>query len=164
MSGSEPHHDGSTRELRDLMRQVAFSVSVVTVAGHSPRAFTATSFTSVEIDPPLISVCVSQDGSAWPTLRDASHIAVNVLSEDQEDVARLFATPGIDRLAIHGDWRPGEQGCPLLGSVLAHLECKVAHYVEAGRHAIVLATPTSLAWREGRPLMRHGGTYTALAY
>jgi flavin reductase (DIM6/NTAB) family NADH-FMN oxidoreductase RutF len=95
----------------------------------------------------------------------ADVVAVHVLSREQEQVARIFATSGIDRFATHGNWRPGPGGVPLLDGVLARLVCRVTQRVEAGDHTIVLATPQTgdhQVDESATPLVYHAGRYAHL--
>jgi flavin reductase (DIM6/NTAB) family NADH-FMN oxidoreductase RutF len=155
---------------RRVLRRHAAAVVVVTAPGEPPAGFTATSFTSVSLDPPLVSFCVAQSASAYPAVRAAGTVAVHVLSEGQEHLARAFATSGIDRFAATGGWRPGgwrpgPDGVPLLDGVLARLVCRVTRRVEAGDHTIVLAAPETgehHADAEVAPLVYHAGRYAEL--
>jgi flavin reductase (DIM6/NTAB) family NADH-FMN oxidoreductase RutF len=150
---------------RALLRRHAAAVVVVTAPGEPPVGFTATSFTSVSLDPPLVSFSLARSASAWPAVTRAGIVAVHVLTAAQEQVARTFATRGIDRFAAHGSWSTGPEGVPLLDGVLAQLVCRVVQRVEAGDHTIVLASP-----EEGRhhddhtvtPLVYHDGRYANL--
>jgi flavin reductase (DIM6/NTAB) family NADH-FMN oxidoreductase RutF len=136
-------------------------VVVVTVAGDPPAGFTATSFTSVSLRPPLVSFCLDRKASSWPAVARAQTVAVHVLSDRQERVARTFATSGIDRFATHADWYTGPDGVPLLGGVAAHLVCRVAQRVPAGDHCIVLATPVTGGHGDenAAPLLYQAGGY-----
>lgn len=150
---------------RSLLRRHAAAVVVITAPGTPPAGFTATSFTSVSLDPPLVSFCLARTASAWPAVQTADTIAVHVLTREQEQVARTFATRGIDRFATHGSWRPGPDGVPLLEGVLATLVCRVTQRVDAGDHTIVLATPSSGEHHEDAsvtPLVYHDGSYAHL--
>jgi flavin reductase (DIM6/NTAB) family NADH-FMN oxidoreductase RutF len=150
---------------RALLRRHAAGVVVITAPGEPPAGFTATSFTSVSLDPPLISFCLARSASAWPAVRTSELIAVHVLTTEQEHVARTFATRGIDRFATHGAWRTGPGGVPLLDGVLATLICRVAQRVEAGDHTIVLASPEIGSVHEdaaAKPLVYHDGAYNHL--
>ena len=150
---------------RALLRRHAAAVVVITAPGAPPAGFTATSFTSVSLDPPLVSFCLARSASAWPAVSAAKTIAVHMLTQQQEPVARTFATSGIDRFAAHGAWRPGPGGVPLLDGVLATIVCRVAQRVEAGDHTIVLATPLlgeQHADTTVTPLVYHDGTYAHL--
>ena len=146
---------------RRLMGRHAAGVVVVTVAGDPPAGFTATSFTSVSLRPPLVSFCLDRKASSWPAVAVARTVAVHVLSDRQERVARTFATSGIDRFATHADWHAGPDGVPLLGGVAAHLVCRVVQRVPAGDHCIVLATPVigEHGDENAAPLLYQAGGY-----
>jgi flavin reductase (DIM6/NTAB) family NADH-FMN oxidoreductase RutF len=149
---------------RTLLRRQAATVTVVTAPGEPPVGFTATSFTSVSLRPPLVSFCLDRGSSSWPTLERASHVGVHLLGEGQHEVARTFATSGIDRFAAHPGWRPGPYGVPLLDSPVAWLLCRVTERVAAGDHAIVLAEPTHGGHAHtAAPLIYHMGRYASLA-
>jgi flavin reductase (DIM6/NTAB) family NADH-FMN oxidoreductase RutF len=150
---------------RALLRRHAAAVVVVTAAGDPPAGFTATSFTSVSLDPPLISFCLANTASAWPAVARAEIVAVHVLTREQEQVARTFATRDIDRFAAHGSWQPGPGGVPLLDGVLAQIVCRVVRRVEAGDHTIVLAAPEQGRHHDdvtATPLVYHDGGYARL--
>ncbi|GIG88446.1 flavin reductase family protein [Plantactinospora endophytica] len=150
---------------RALLRRQAAAVTVVTAAGQPPVGFTATSFTSVSLDPPLVSFCLSRTSSSWPTVARTGHVAVHLLAQGQHEVARTFATSGIDRFASHPGWRPGPYGVPLLDGPVAWLVCRVVERVVAGDHAIVLAEPLTGEHTEDgdAPLLYHMGRYASLA-
>ncbi|MET7402644.1 flavin reductase family protein [Dactylosporangium sp. NPDC005572] len=152
---------------RRVLRRHASAVVVVTAPG--PVGFTATSFASVSLEPPLVSFSVSRAASAWPAVRSAALVAVHVLIQDQERVARTFATRAIDRFAAHaadgGSWHEGLGGVPVLDGVLAVLICRVTNQVAAGDHVIVIASPVQAEHHDdatATPLVYHNGAYTAL--
>ena len=152
----------AAEHLRRLLRRRAATVTVVTATGgERPIGFTATSFTSVSRRPPLVSFCVDHRSSSWLVLREVEHVAVHVLDAAQADLARTFATRGIDRFATAG-WRPGPYGVPLLHRSLAWLVCRVTARVPAGDHVIVLAEPVEVGCVEGQPLLYHNGQYVGL--
>src|SRR5262245_60298465 len=82
---------------RALLRRHAAAVVVITAPGAPRAGFTAPSFTSVSLDPPLVSFCLANAASAWPAVHASDTVAVHVLSHEQEHIARTFATRGIDR-------------------------------------------------------------------
>ncbi len=150
---------------RALLRRHAAGVVVVTAADHRPAGFTATSFTSVSLNPPLVSFCLNRTASSWPVVSTASHVGVHVLNEAHEGLARTFATSGIDRFAPPTRWRPGPFGVPVLEGAAAVLICRVADRVHAGDHAIVLAEPVDGQYHdhERAPLVYHMGRYLRAA-
>jgi flavin reductase (DIM6/NTAB) family NADH-FMN oxidoreductase RutF len=148
---------------RTVLRHQASTVTVVTAPGTPPVGFTATSFTSVSLDPLLVSFCLGRTSSSWPAVALAEYVAVHLLAQRQQVLARTFATSGIDRFAAPTAWRPGAHGVPLLDGTLAWLVCRVVDRVVAGDHAVVLAEPL-LCQRgaEDLPLLYHNGRYTSL--
>ncbi|MEE6262354.1 flavin reductase family protein [Plantactinospora sonchi] len=149
---------------RTLLRRQAATVTVVTAAGEPPAGFTATSFTSVSLHPPLVSFCLDRTSSSWPTVATTGHVGVHLLGEGQREVARTFATSGIDRFAAYRRWRPGPYDVPLLDGTLAWLVCRVVDRVLAGDHTIVLAEPLVGAHDDDgvAPLLYHMGRYASL--
>jgi flavin reductase (DIM6/NTAB) family NADH-FMN oxidoreductase RutF len=147
---------------RTLLRRQASTVTVVTAPG--PAGFTATSFTSVSLDPPLVAFCLDRGSSSWPAVATATHVAVHLLAQRQQALARTFATSGIDRFAAPTAWSPGPHGVPILDGTLAWLVCRTVDRVVAGDHAVVLAQPL-LARHDGDgfPLLYHDGRYAGLA-
>ncbi|MEV4489647.1 flavin reductase family protein [Micromonospora coxensis] len=165
------------RELfRRLLRRQASTVAVVTAVargtdpaclggiGAPVRAgFTATSFTSVSLDPPLVSFCLGDASSSAPVLARAEHVAVHLLAADQREAARIFATSGVDRFAAYRGWTVGPFGVPLLDGALARLLCRVVHRVPAGDHTLVIVEPLALGvGDDGDPLLYHRGGYTTV--
>lgn len=149
---------------RTLLRRHAAGVAVITVAGGGrPVGFTATSFTSVSLDPPLVSFCLNRASSSWPTVAAASHVGIHLLTAAQEHVARTFATSGVDRFAPPTQWQVGPHGTPILAGAHTVLVCRVVERMTGGDHAIVLAEPVSGRHTEDEdatePLLYHMGRY-----
>ncbi|WP_341720983.1 flavin reductase family protein [Micromonospora sp. FIMYZ51] len=156
--------DADAEEIRKLLRHQASTVTVVTAPGAPAVGFTATSFTSVSLSPPVVSFCLNTGSSSWPTVADTRHVGVHLLAHHQTELARTFATSGIDRFAAPTSWRVGPQGVPILDGTLAWLLCRVIDRVTVGSHAIVLAEPELIRRAEiGSPLLYHRGRYTGLA-
>ena len=161
-AATEPTATLDADGFRGLLRRQASTVTVVTAPGLPPAGFTATSFTSVSLHPPIVSFCLSRDSSSWPTVARAEHVAVHLLAADQQHLARQFATSGIDRFAHPIAWQPGPHGVPLLDGTLAWLLCRVIDRVPAGDHTVVLAEPLYGRHRDGAPLLYHDGRYACL--
>jgi flavin reductase (DIM6/NTAB) family NADH-FMN oxidoreductase RutF len=149
---------------RALLRRQASTVTVVTAPGDPPAGFTATSFTSVSVRPPLVSFCLGRTASSWPTVTHADHVAVHLLGHRQQALARTFATSGIDRFAAPTDWRLGPYCVPILAGTLGWLLCRVVERMTAGDHTVVLAQPLlTEPGNAGAPLLYHDGRYTGPA-
>lgn len=147
-----------------IFRNHPAGVVVVTVdAGRGPAGFTATSLTSLSLTPPLVSFGIGATASSWPHVEDAAAAVVNFLSAEQEDVARRFATSGIDRFAAPTRWRRLPGGEPVLDGVSGWLRVGFEQVVPAGDHRIVIARVED-SWHDGGrgPLLFHDGAYHAL--
>ena len=147
---------------RGLLRRQASTVTVVTAPGRPPVGFTATSFTSVSLHPPVVSFCLGHGTSSWAAVSRAGHVAVHLLAAGQQELAARFATSGIDRFGGLERWQLGPHGVPLLEGTLAWLLCRVIDRVEVGDHTVVLATPLLARDGDGKPLLYHDGRYADL--
>ncbi|WP_239472045.1 flavin reductase family protein [Streptomyces sp. NEAU-S7GS2] len=121
------------------MARVPGPVTVVTTvdAAGTRSGFTASSFSSVSLDPPLVLVCLDRAASTHPAFAAADRFLVNVLAEGQEAIALRFAASGIDRFAA-GDLKPCEAGMPGLPDACARVACTLHALVEAGDHSILV--------------------------
>jgi flavin reductase (DIM6/NTAB) family NADH-FMN oxidoreductase RutF len=153
-------------EFRALLRHLAASVVVVTVAGPVPVGFTATSFASVSLHPPLVSFNISRTSSSWPAIRGARHIGVHILGDGQETLARTFATQGVDRFAAPTSWHPGPYGVPVLDGTAVWLVGRIVDRIPAGDHVIVLAEALLGEPVTGvrRPLIYHMGRHLTVPH
>ena len=165
-SGVQPTAD----ELRAVMGRFATGVTVVTTAGPDgrPLGSTANAVSSVSLSPPLVLVCLREESDTLAALQASRAFAINVLAEDQRDVADRFARrdagwDGVEHAAE-------ATGSPLLDGTLATLECSLHHDVEAGDHRIVIGRVLSVRVSdEGRPPLlfsdaRYHGIGEALAH
>lgn len=127
------------RNLRNAFGTFMTGVTVVTAqdATGTPLGFTANSFSSVSLDPPLVLVCLAKTSSNYDTLIAAKGFAVNVLSEAQIDVSNTFARPVEDRFAKI-DWANGPAGSPVIAGVSAWFDCTMHQTVDAGDHVILI--------------------------
>ncbi|MFV0300461.1 MAG: flavin reductase [Paracoccus sp. (in: a-proteobacteria)] len=127
------------RELRNAFGTFMTGVTVVTAKAEdgAPIGFTANSFTSVSLDPPLVLVCLANSSSNYQAFTSAKGFAVNILSEAQKDVSNTFARPVEDRFATV-DWRDGPNGAPVIDGVSAWFDCSMFKTVEAGDHIILV--------------------------
>ena len=138
-------------------------VTILTVvdAEGAPHGMTASSFTSVSLDPPLVLVCVDHRATVMEHLQRCQHFGVNVLSEEQHELSARFARRGEAR--FDGvPWNRGPQGVPLIPEALAWFECGMHRMVDAGDHAILIGEVLSAGHQEGRPLVYFGSRYHRL--
>jgi flavin reductase (DIM6/NTAB) family NADH-FMN oxidoreductase RutF len=138
-------------------------VTILTVLDSkgAPHGMTASSFTSVSLDPPLVLVCVDHRATVMEHLRECEYFGINILSEGQHELSTRFARRGEDR--FEGvPWNAGHQGVPLIPNVLASFECGFDQLVDAGDHAILLGEVLHAEHRDGRPLVYFGSGYHKL--
>ena len=122
----------------------------------------ASSFTSVSLDPPLVSFSVAATSKTWPELRQASHLGVTVLAEHHGNICRQLAGPVDERFAGLAT-TVSAGGAVTLDEGIARFECTVYGEVEAGDHAIVLLQLQSAEHNEGQPLVFHRSAFGRLA-
>lgn len=154
--------DAST--LRSVLGSFATGVVVVTTmdAGAQPVGVTANSFSSVSLDPPLVSWCLRRDSYSLAAFRSAGCFVINVLGADHASLCRCFALAGADKW--HGvAFGRGELGCPVLEDSIATLECRLAAEHEAGDHVILIGEVGVARAVDGRhPLIFYRGGYYGL--
>ncbi len=151
-----------------VLRQVfgAFPSGVTVLAAQLAEhrvGMAASSFTSVSLEPPLVSVCASAQSRTWQLLRRARRIGVSVLADTHEQVSRQLAAKDGDRFAGLS-WRSSDDGALYLEGAAAWLDCSVDREIEAGDHSIVLLKVHQLAAEPAvDPLVFHASKYRRLA-
>ena len=142
---------------RDVIGHFATGVTVITTRYEEVNyGLTASAVSSLSLDPPMVLVCINKRTGTQTVISKAKVFAVNILREDQQAMARQFATPHPDKfrdipLVF------GELGVPLLSTVLASLECRVVGEVTGGTHAVFLAEVQAAHAEEGMPLAYYRG-------
>lgn len=160
---SEPVFDSA--RFRQVLGHFPTGVSVV--AGYdtedAPVGLAIGSFFSISLSPPLVGFCAGHGSSTWPKLRDAGRFCVNILSEDQEPISRVFASKDPDKFAsVAWDRSPGGQ--PRIAGAVAWIDCTIEAVHEAGDHDVVVAAVHDLAvTAEQGPLVFFRGGYSNLA-
>lgn len=152
----------NTRELRNALGAFATGVTVVTAAqaDGTPRGFTANSFTSVSLDPPLVLVCVAKTASSCALMEASDHMAINILAEDQKHVSGSFASRTGSR--FEGiDWWTGTSGAPILPGTAAMLDCTMERTIDAGDHVILMGRVVDFAHTSIAPLGYCRGAYVS---
>lgn len=149
---------------KDLFRQVlshfAAGVTIVTTVDQEqrPHGLTATAFTSVSLEPPLVLVCVDKKAETYSQFESAGIFAVNFLGAEQHDVSQRFAKHGGDKFNGLG-WRRGVLGAPLLDGTIGHVECRIRHWYDAGDHTIMVGEIESADAFAGEPLLHFRHAY-----
>jgi flavin reductase (DIM6/NTAB) family NADH-FMN oxidoreductase RutF len=154
MTDNEPVQiDG--RDLRRAFGNFATGVTIVTTldAEGVPCGFTANSFTSVSIDPPLLLVSIAKTAFGCSVFTASGGFAVNILALDQRELSNRFASAGADK--FDGlSWQGAATGSPIVDGVVAWFDCAHHEQVDAGDHIILI----------GRVLRYEHNTHTPLGY
>ena len=153
----------TSAEFRRACGRFATGVTIASVldAQGTPHGLTVSSFTSVSLDPPLILICLGHRVSAIEVFRASAHFVINVLAEDQHDLAERFTRKGQDR--FEGlKWQPGKTGVPMLAGVLVAIECAVRQRLTAGDHDIFVGEMVGACIAAGAPLIHFASHYRRL--
>lgn len=149
------------------MRKVAGAVSVITTAGNDGerRGLTATAVCSLSVEPPSLIVCVNRKTRVAQFVPDSGIFAVNVLSHEQESIARAFAgqtgLAGNDRFAV-GEWEAGTTGAPIVRGALTAFECQLERIVEHTTHIILIGRVVATVLGGGRSLVYLDGAFSTV--
>ncbi len=151
------------RELRTAFGSFMTGVTIVTTAGidGSPRGFTANSFTSVSLEPPLLMICIGKQAASMDVFRNAKGFAVNILSESQKETSVLFASKRPDKFDA-ARWHPGPFGNPLIDGSAAWFDCARYQVIDAGDHIILMGHIEAFSYSDANPLGYARGGYITL--
>jgi flavin reductase (DIM6/NTAB) family NADH-FMN oxidoreductase RutF len=124
-----------------------------------PAGMAASSFTSVSLDPPLVSVCVQNRSNTWRQLSPVPRLGVSVLSAGHENACRQLAAKTGDRFSGI-DWQASTSGAIFIGGACVWLECSINQRIPAGDHEIVLLQIETLRIQpDVSPLLFHLSRY-----
>ncbi|MDQ0503354.1 flavin reductase family protein [Xanthobacter agilis] len=159
---SEP--SAAALAFRGAMRKLAGAVSVLTVgAGESRTGLTATSVSSLSVEPPTLLICVNRSSSSMAALTAHRSFAINVLRPHHQPLADQFAGKG----GLKGperyqgaEWTRLETGTPVLADALAAFDCELEEIIERHSHAIVVGRVlASRVTETAEPLLYWAGAY-----
>lgn len=130
---------------KDFFRQVMgqFTTGVTVVTTHSDEGLaglTVNSFTSVSLDPPLVLICVDLSSTVLSFIRESGIFAVNILTNQQEDLSRCFATSSQERYEhfCRASYHVAATGAPILDGALAFVDARIVAEYPGGDHVIFL--------------------------
>jgi len=150
----------SEHQFRDALAQFATGVTVIAARREDGRfvGFTANSFQSVSLDPPLVLWSLSRRSLSLPAFEAAERYSVNVLASTQSDLARRFSRPHIDRFEGVG-YRLGWSQAPLIEDCVAWIECSRHARHRAGDHVVFIGNVETCARGAGQGLVFHEHRY-----
>ncbi|WP_062993240.1 flavin reductase family protein [Nocardia anaemiae] len=137
-------------------------IAVGAMRQQRPTGMVVSSFTSVSLDPALVSICVMNGSRTWAVLRGAPRLGLSILGAEQESMCHQLASRSADRFA-GVDYQHTAEGAVLLPGATAWLDCSLHDEFRAGDHTIIVLAIRGLqALPTTRPLVFHGSRYHRL--
>ncbi|MEQ1635682.1 MAG: flavin reductase family protein [Methylococcales bacterium] len=156
----------NAEDFKKALQNWASGVTIVTCdsATHGLLGMTATSFSSVSMEPPQILVCINDSALTSAGIAESQYFAVNILAEDQQKISTLFAGGASeqDRFASVA-WHKGINNSPVLEESITSIECKMTNQVRAGTHWIIIGEVNNVTCRNGEPLLYFRSNYKQLS-
>lgn len=155
---------GDVATFKEAMQRFPSGVVIATTCNRAgePRGFTASSFTSVSMNPALVLVCLSHGAECHGDFSSADWFAINLLRPEHETLAMRFSTRGADKFA--GDnFAAGAHGLPVLGDALAQLVCRKQAAHDCGDHTVLIGEVESIRLgSQGEAMVRYQGHFAAI--
>ncbi|MEV6169718.1 flavin reductase family protein [Streptomyces sp. NPDC051954] len=151
-------------DFRAAMARFPSGVVVVTTRCQdgTPRGFTASSFCSVSLDPPMILVCLANSADSALSFARCDRFAVSMLAPVHLPLALRFASKGTDKFGSGGMWlSPG--GLPTVKQALSELDCEAHARHPAGDHTVLIGRVTGIRLGEGSPMVYYDRDFRTLA-
>ncbi len=127
-----------------------------------PVGMLVSSFTSVSLEPPLVSICIMQTSRTWSLLRTRPRLGISILGDGHDELCQRFSSRAEDKFAGL-ELTMTAEGAVLLPDTTAWLNCSIRDELPAGDHTIVLLRIESLRARPATaPLIFHGSRYHRL--
>ncbi|OSC38932.1 flavin reductase family protein [Mycobacterium decipiens] len=137
-------------------------IAVCAMVDGVPVGMAASSFASVSIDPPLVSICVQNTSTTWPRLRGRPQVGVSVLAEGHDEACRSLSRKEGDRFAAVC-WSELPTGSVVIHGASAWLDCRLRAEIPAGDHLIALLKICALrADPDTPPLIFHDSRFRRL--
>lgn len=139
-------------------------VTIVTTLDRtgSPWGFTASSFTSLSLNPPQVLFCLARIANCYMAFSKTDRFAVNVLKDRHEPLARRFATKRVAKFAgrefVYSDF-----GLPVLPDALAVVECEIFARMPGGDHTIIIGDVKAASVSHGEPAVYYDRAFRQFA-
>jgi flavin reductase (DIM6/NTAB) family NADH-FMN oxidoreductase RutF len=150
----------TARDFRDALGRFATGITIVTTQGpNGPMGFTANSFASVSLDPPLVLWSPAKASARFALFAEAQHYAIHILNADQAALSARFIRGGQGFEGLAHDLN--DNGAPVIPNVLARFDCVQHATHDGGDHLIILGRVLHCAMCDGAPLLFSQGGYGA---
>ncbi|QMU60428.1 MAG: flavin reductase [Gammaproteobacteria bacterium] len=157
----------SEKVCEDLFKQAMAcfpsGVTIVTTVDETGQkcGFTASAFSSLSLNPPLILVCLANNADCFDKFNNENQFAVNIIGAEHEALAFKFATKGSDKFE-GGEFEQGSYGLPILSKSPVSLECNTENIYSGGDHIILVGQVKYLSVNGGAPTIWHEGKFHQL--
>lgn len=155
------------QQYKAAFRNHPAGVAIITAEdGTGPVGLTATSVISVSAEQARLAFSLSAGSSATPRIMAAETLVVHLLAADQVELAKRFATGGIDRFAEHTNWRRTRHGEPLLTDVERWMRGRIVQQLPVAGATLVVVEVLDVETAEApRPPLVYGNrTWYELAH
>jgi len=148
----------SNEAFRDALARFASGVVIGAASTpDGPIGFTASAFSSLSLEPPLVLLCVAKKASVYARFMQADFVGISVLQADQRWIAEQFARHGVDR--FQGVPLRPDAAVPLIDGAIAQLECSRHGVLDAGDHTIFTGRVLESRTLPGRPLVHYARAF-----
>lgn len=153
-------------QLRDAMRAWTTGVAVITATHNGQRyGMTVNSFTSISLEPPLVSVTLKRLTHTHELVERSGEFAITILSAEQKHLSDRFAGK-IPHVADRFEGVETETlltNAPLIKGGMAYFNCRVANAFPAGENTLFIAEVVAARGEgEGDPLVYHNRVFWKL--
>ena len=149
-----------TQAFRQAWGKFATGVSVVTTIqpdGHV-HGMAANGIASVSLEPLLVLVCVGHNRNSYPLIKETRRFAINILNEEQENIAQYYARPPEQRVdEVQVSFVYSERGSARVEDCLVFMDCHVVIEHQTGDHSIFIGEVDEIRLNPGKPLIFYEG-------
>ncbi|WP_281291093.1 flavin reductase family protein [Streptomyces montanus] len=161
---TESTHCDLSARFRDAMAAFPSGVTIMTTADRSgrPWGFTASSFCSLSLDPPLVLVCLAKTARCHPAFRQSDDWTIQIVAPRHLALVTRFATSGADKFTGN-EFVPDERGVPVLPDAPVTLACSAHARYDGGDHSILVARVHDVTLLDDQPLLYFRRSFQPLA-
>ena len=154
----------NSTDFRKICGKFATGVTVLTTTANGKvHGITVNSFTSVSVNPPLILFCIDKQARFNPPLTAEKSLAINILSEEQQEISNRFANPSMtSEERFSGLQLLSDYAYPVFYDNVGVLIAQLHQTHDGGDHWIYIAKVIKGRSFAGNPLLYHAGSYSSV--